>query len=426
MPTTITEVRGYRVWDSRGRPTVETEIKLSDGTTAKGIAPAGASRGKHEAIELRDGGELLGGQDVSQAINGINTEINEALFGIDVLEQTKIDQILVDLDGTSNRKRLGGNAIVATSMAVLFSAAASEKLPLWKYLSQGKPVRLPLPEVQIFGGGAHAGRRTDIQDFMVMPVGAESFDQAMVICAEVYRAAGQIMKERGSLYGVADEGGWWPDFESNEQALEILAFAIDRAGYSNGEAVISLDLAASEFYQNPYYKIALDSRQYTSDEWVEKVVQWVERYPILSIEDPVGEDDVAGMRKITAAIGDKVQIIGDDYLVTKSSRVKQAISDKCCNAVLIKPNQAGTISEALEALLSAKKVNWGTIVSARSGETEDVIISHLAVGWDAGQLKVGSFSRSERMAKWNECLRIEREGKTSGFAGLGALPVTKR
>ncbi|HYJ19691.1 MAG TPA: enolase C-terminal domain-like protein, partial [Burkholderiales bacterium] len=347
------------------------------------------------------------------------------LEGLNALRQAEIDDELIQLDGTPDKSRLGGNAMIATSMAVLHAAAGAHRMPLYAFLAQGKSVRMPLPEIQIFGGGAHAGRRVDIQDFMVMALGAHSFDQALVMTAEVYRAAGDLMKEAGKLQGVADEGGYWPAFTSNEEALTMLMRAIERAGYRPLEDIgISLDIAASEFGRGGRYKLGLDKRELDSDGLCELLLSWVDRYPIVSIEDPVAEDDTAGMKKFTAAAGKRIQIIGDDYLVTSASRVEAARAAGACNAVLIKPNQAGTVTETRAALDAGKRAGWGTIVSARSGETEDVTIAHLATGWDAGQLKVGSFSRSERMAKWNEVLRIEEAlGSAAPFAGRSVLPA---
>jgi enolase len=318
---------------------------------------------------------------------------------------------------------LGGNATIAVSMACLHATAAALGEPLWRHLAQGQPVSLPLPEIQIFGGGAHAGRRIDIQDLMVMALTATSFDQALSTTAEVYRAAGRLMQEEGKLAGVADEGGFWPVFDSNEQALEMLVRAIEAAGYRPGEEVgISLDIAASELGQGGRYRLALDERELDSVDMAGMLIEWCRRYPIVSIEDPLAEDDPEGMQLITAALGDRIQIIGDDYLVTNAALVRKAAEDKACNAVLIKPNQAGTVSETRAALDAGKTAGFGTIVSARSGETEDVTIVHLAVGWNAGQLKVGSFTRSERMAKWNEALRVEEAlGAQARFAGRSAL-----
>jgi enolase 1/2/3 len=422
--TTITQVHGRRVWDSRGRPTVEVEVRLAGGVTGRAIAPAGVSRGANEAVDLRDGGQAHGGMGVATAVARVDGEISRLLIGQSALDQAAIDGGLIALDGTPTRSRLGGNAMIATSMAVLHAAAASHRMPLYAYLAQADRVRLPLPEVQIFGGGAHAGRRTDIQDFMVMPLGARSFDEALVMSAEVHRAAGDLMSEAGKLYGVADEGGFWPAFDSNEEALTMLVRAIERAGYRPLEDIgISLDIAASQFGRHGRYTLGLEGRELDSDAMCELLGSWIARYPIVSIEDPLAENDAAGMRRFTAAAGKQVQIIGDDFLVTNAQRVADAASSAACNAVLIKPNQAGTITETRAALDAGTRAGWGTIISARSGETEDVTIVHLAVGWDAGQLKVGSFARSERMAKWNEGLRIEEAlGAAASFAGRAVLP----
>jgi enolase len=420
----IRAVRARRIWDSRGRPTIEVEVSLAGGASGRGIAPAGASRGRNEAVDMRDGGDAFGGFGVQRAMANVNGPIAAALANLDADHQESVDRTLIELDGTPNKSNLGGNAIIATSMAVLQAAAAAHGLSLWRYLAGARPVVLPLPEIQIFGGGAHAGRRTDIQDFLIMPLGAQSFDEAMVMAAEVYRAAGELLAAKGSRCGVADEGGWWPDFDSNEESLAMLMRAIERAGYGNGEVAISLDIAASEFGSRGSYKLALEKRELRTAEWLDVLLGWVKRYPIVSVEDPVAEDDPDGMRAFTRAVGGTVQVIGDDFLVTNAKRIEDAAQAGQCNAVLIKPNQAGTITESMQAIAAAKRLGWGTIVSARSGETEDVMIAHLATGWSAGQLKVGSFSRSERMAKWNEMLRIEAQlGAAARFAGAGALPM---
>ncbi len=427
MQTRIIQLTGRRIWDSRGRPTVEVDVQLEGGARGRGIAPAGASTGTHEAVELRDGGAACGGYGVQRALEGIAREIAPSLIGMDASLQQQVDEALIALDGTPNKSRLGGNALIATSMAVLDAAARASGQPLWQYLAGDAPMRLPLPEIQIFGGGAHAQRRIDIQDLLVMPVGASSIDEALAMVADVYRAAGELMADAGKRAGVADEGGWWPDFSSNEEALQMLTRAIERAGYRNGEVMISLDIAASEFGRKGIYRPGLEQRAYSTDEWLQVLLQWVDRYPILSVEDPVAEDDRDGMMAFTAAVGNRVQVIGDDYLVTNAARVNDAARDHACNAVLIKPNQAGTISETLAALQASREHGMGAIVSARSGETEDVMISHLSVGWNAGQLKVGSFARSERMAKWNELLRIEEAlGSRAVYAGRAALPLHER
>ena len=420
----IQSLRARRIWDSRGRPTIEAEVLLSDGAVGRGVAPAGASRGAHEAVEKRDGGPRLGGFDVQDALEGIRTEIAPALTGADPFDQAGIDQTLVRLDGTETLARLGGNSIVAVSLAALNAAAASRNMPLWRHILGDGPALIPLPEIQIFGGGAHAGRRTDVQDFMIVAPKAATFAEALQETAEVYHAAGRIMAERGLLMGVADEGGWWPAFSSNEEALETLMRAIELAGLEPGEDIaLSLDVAASEFGRDGLYRLGLDKRELDRDGLAELLMRWLDRYPILSIEDPFAEDDVLGFQRFTAAAGKRVQIIGDDLLVTNATRVREAARQRTANAALIKVNQAGTVSRARAACEEGRRAGFGTIVSARSGETEDVSIVHLAVGWGAGQLKVGSFSRSERMAKWNEALRIEEAlGAKARFAGLDALP----
>ena len=419
----IIAVKGRRVWDSRGRPTVEAEVTLTSGNVGRAIAPAGASRGGFEAVELRDGGTALGGFGVERAVANVAV-CGEALAGHDATDQPAVDHALIALDGTDDRSKLGTNAMVAVSMAVAHAAAARYGVALWQYLAGGAPVRLPLPEVQIFGGGAHAAARIDIQDVMVMPIGAASFDQAMVWCAEVYAAAGRLMAGRGALAGVADEGGWWPAFGTNEAALETVVRAIEDAGLAPGsDMAISLDIAATTLFDDGRYRLARDGRELDGDGMAGMLLDWCKRYPIRSIEDPLAETDDDGMRRFTAAAGAGLQVVGDDFLVTDANRVRAAAAIGAGNAALIKPNQAGTLTEAKAALDAAKAAGWGTIISARSGESEDVTIAHLAVGWDAGQLKVGSFARSERMAKWNEVLRIaEALGPDARYAGADVLP----
>jgi enolase len=405
--TEIAEVRGRRVWDSRGRPTVEAEVTLTGGAVGRAIAPAGASTGSGEALDKRDGGAALGGYDVRAAIAAVNDAIAPALAGLDATDQATVDRALVELDGTANKSRLGGNATIAVSMAVAQAAAAAAEEPLWRYL-RPEGAALPLPEIQIFGGGAHAGRRVDIQDFMVVCTGASSFAEALDWTAEVYLAAGRLMTEAGRLKGVADEGGYWPDFRTNEEALEMLLRAIERAGFAPAEQVaIALDVAASEFGRNGLYQLGLEGRELDSEGMIVLLMGWLERYPIVSIEDPLAEDDLDGFAAFTAAVGDRVQVVADDLTVTDAARVRDAATRGAANTLLVKPNQRGTLTEARAAFDAAQAAGWRTIASARSGETEDVTIVHLAVGWGAPQLKVGSFARSERMAKWNEALRIE-------------------
>ncbi len=418
--TAIASVKSRRVWDSRGHPTVEVDVTLENGVLGRAIAPAGASRGMREAIDLRDGGKALRGKGVAHALDSVNGPIAAGLIGRDASDQRAADNVMLTLDQSPLKETLGGNATVATSLAILHAAAADAGLPLWQHVAShyGCTPSLPLPEIQIFGGGAHAGRRVDIQDFMIMVPGARDFDEVMEITNEIYFAAGDIMASRGKLAGVADEGGWWPVFDSNEEALETLVAAIEKAGEKPGEnVVISLDIAASEFGKNGQYRLALEDRAMDSDQLIDMLGGWLDRYPIASIEDPVGEDDPDGMIEFTRRFGDKVQIIGDDYLVTNAKLVEEAASAGACNAVLVKVNQAGTVSESVDTFRAAQTRGWGAIVSARSGETEDVSISHLATGLGGGQLKVGSFTRSERMVKWNECLRIQDVLGRDAFVG---------
>ena len=419
----IQSIHGRRVWDSRGRPTVEAEVTLKDGAKGRAIAPAGASKGTREALELRDGEKPFGGLDVLQAVGHINGEIAKALIGTDAENQFALDQTLIALDGTENKTRLGANATLAVSMAAAHAMAQASGLALYRYLGQGKVGRLPMPQIQIFGGGAHAGRRVDVQDFMVVCPGASSFAQALEWTAEVYRHAGLLMAQRGSLFGVADEGGWWPDFSSNEQALEMLVLSIERAGFIPGEQVaIALDIAASEFGKLGQYRLGLESRALDSDGLIEMLLGWIAKYPIVSIEDPLAEDDPEGFARFTKAIGDRLQIVGDDFLVSSSKLIREAANIGAANTVLLKPNQRGTLSETLEAWKVAQELGYAAIVSARSGETEDTTIVDLAIGWNVGQLKVGSFARSERMAKWNHALRIEEElAGNAHFAGASVF-----
>jgi len=414
----IRAICARRVWDSRGRPTVEAEVTLADGAVGRAIVPAGASKGTREALELRDGTAAFGGLDVQRAVGHVNGEIARALAGAAGDDQAAIDRRLIELDGTPAKTRLGANATLAVSMACAHAAAASFGVPLYRYLGGEQATLLPMPQIQIFGGGAHAGRRVDIQDFMIVCPGARDFGQALEWTAEVYRHAGRLMDEKGSRAGVADEGGWWPDFASNEEALGTLVAAIERAGYVPGEQVaIALDVAASEFGRGGRYTLALDARELDADGLAELLLGWIDRYPIVSIEDPLAEDDPEGFARFTRAAGRRVQIVGDDFLVSDAHLVRDAAAGGAANAVLLKPNQRGTLSETLEAWQAAQALGYAGIVSARSGETEDTTIVHLAIGWQTGQLKVGSFARGERMAKWNEALRIEeRLGERARFA----------
>ncbi len=421
--TDIAFVHARRVWDSRGRPTVEAEIMLENGCVGRAIAPAGASTGSGEAVDLRDGGEAFGGYGVMRAVANVNTEIARAVTGMDAANQAALDARLIALDGTPNKSRLGANAVLSVSMAAAHAAAHAADLPLFRYLADTDVTLLPLPQIQIFGGGAHAGRRVDIQDFMVMCPAAETFAQSLEWTAEVYRAAGKLMAEAGTLAGVADEGGWWPAFSTNEQALDTLVRAIERAGFRPGDQVrIALDIAASEYGRDGRYKLALEVLELDSAGMIAMLSGWISKYPILSIEDPLAEDDAAGFAEFTRSHGNSLQIVGDDFLVSDAARVREAAAMRAANTVLLKPNQRGTLTETLDAWNAAKDAGFAAIVSARSGETEDTTIVHLAVGWQAGQLKVGSFARGERMAKWNEMLRIEEAlGSRVRFAGGAVL-----
>ncbi len=425
--TEIVYVQGRRVWDSRGRPTVEAEVVLAGGGVGRAIAPAGASTGSGEALDLRDGGTAFGGYDVRNAVENVNEAIGDVVVGMNGADQEAVDRAMIALDGTPAKTRMGANAILAVSMATAHAAASAEGKPLYRHLGGQDANLLPLPQIQIFGGGAHAGRRVDIQDFLIVCPAAENFAQALDWTAEVYRAAGQLMAEAGTLQGVADEGGWWPAFTTNEQALEMLVRAIERAGFRPGEHVaIALDIAASEFGRNGLYTLGLEAKQLDSAGMIDMLSGWIDRYPIVSIEDPLAEDDAAGFAAFTAKLGHRIQIVGDDFLVTEAARIQAAAAQGAANTVLIKPNQRGTLTETREAWEAAKACGYAGIVSARSGETEDVTIVHLAIGWGVGQLKVGSFARSERMAKWNEALRIEEAmGHLARFAGATCFGRTR-
>ena len=409
----ILDVKGRRVWDSRGRPTVEAEVIVGRGTTplasGRAIAAAGASTGSGEARAL----------DAPAAVKNINSVIRDALRALSVADQAAIDARLIGLDGTPDKHRLGANAMVAVSLACAQAAAASAKLPLWRHLAGNRRTALPVPQIQIYGGGAHAGARVDVQDYMVVCIGAGSFGEALEWTAQIYAAAGARLAKRGLLAGVADEGGYWPAFKTNEEPLAELVGAIADAGLEPGvDAAIALDIAATQLWRGGRYHLALENRSLTAAELHAMLLGWLERYPIVSLEDPFAEHDAAAMRAFTREAGERVQIVGDDFFVTSAARVNDARG--ACNAVLLKPNQVGTVTETLACLEAARTAGYRAIVSARSGETEDVSIVHLAVGWGVGQLKVGSFARSERMAKWNEGLRIEEA------LGAKALPFPAR
>jgi enolase len=409
----ILDVKGRKVWDSRGRATVEAEVTVGRGSTplatGRAIAPAGASTGSGEAKAI----------DAAQAVHNVNTRIRDGLRALSASDQAAIDSRLIELDGTPDKHRLGANAIVAVSLACAQADAAAAKMPLWKKLAGERRVALPVPQIQIFGGGAHAGRRVDIQDYMVICIGAGSFAEALDWTAQIYAAAGARLARRNALQGVADEGGYWPSFKSNEEGLAELTGAIADAGHEPGRDVaIALDIAATQMHRGGAYHLALEGRALSAGQLHAMLMRWIERYPIVSIEDPFAEHDAEAMRAFTKEAGERIQVVGDDFFVTSAKKIKTA--NGACNTVLLKPNQVGTVTETLACWDAARAAGYRAIVSARSGETEDVSIVHLAVGWGVPQLKVGSFSRSERMAKWNEALRIEES------LGAKALPFPAR
>jgi enolase len=420
----IQSISAFQIYDSRGNPTLEAEVTLEDGSSGCGLVPSGASTGQYEALELRDGDSArFRGRSVFRAIKNVHTLIAPALIGMDAADQSGVDDAMRKLDGTPNKSRLGANAILGVSMAVADAAAAAEGVPLWASLGNGQGALLPLPEIQIFGGGAHADWRLDIQDFMVIAVGARSYAEALEMTFNVYHAAGEIMRRSGKLLGLAEEGGYWPEFASHEEAIETLLSAILDAGYTPGtEMGLSLDIAASDLYEAARCDYRFENRRLSPKSFAELLIDWCTRYPIASIEDPMADTDWDGWRRVYDAIGDRVQVVGDDLFTTNVDRIRTGIERNAANAVLIKLNQIGTVTETIEAIRVTQEVGWAPIVSARSGETEDAFISHLAVATNAGQLKVGAFARSERMAKWNEILRIERSlGDRAQFVGPVSL-----
>ena len=418
----IASIDAYQIYDSRGMPTVEVELTLANGIKGRGLVPSGASTGQFEALELRDGSpQYFRGKSVQMAVEHARTEIADALKGQNVFDQAGIDQTMIGLDGTPNKNRLGANSILGVSMAAANAAANAKGVPLYDLLGGGTGNLLPLPEIQIIGGGAHANWRTDVQDFLVIATGAKSYAETLEITFNVYHAAGDIFRERNQYYGIADEGGYWPEFSTNEAVFEIFLEAIERAGYTPGEeASISLDIAASDLYdaEKGTYHFRLEDRCFTREEFATLMIEWCEKYPIISIEDPAADTDWASWDRIYKAVGQRIQIIGDDLFTTNMQRIQEGIDRGVANSVLIKLNQIGTVTETMEAIRMTQAAGWLPVVSARSGETEDAFISHLAVATNAGQLKVGSFARSERMVKWNEILRIERQlGDHAQFEG---------
>ncbi len=419
----ILDVIGREILDSRGNPTVEAEIQLEDGSIGRAAVPSGASTGAHEAVERRDGGARYGGKGVLTAVEAINGEIFDALSGLDALAQREIDQVLIDLDGTPNKSRLGANAILAVSLATAHAAAQSLGVSLYRYLGGPMARLLPTPMMNVLNGGAHADNAVDLQEFMIMPVSATTFADALRMGTEVYHALKAALKAEGLSTAIGDEGGFAPDLKSSRQALDFLVAAIEKAGYAPGEdVVLALDAAATEFYRDNAYHLVGEGRTLTAEEIVRYYEELVDSYPIVSIEDGCAEDDWEGWKQLTAALGERCQLVGDDLFVTNPERLARGIEENVANAILVKLNQIGSLSETLETIELAHRSGYATVISHRSGETEDTTIADLAVATNAGQIKTGAPCRSERVAKYNQLLRIEEELDTAAeFAGRAAL-----
>lgn len=405
----IKNVTGFEVLDSRGNPTVAVKVTLCDGSEGYAISPSGASTGMFEAHEKRDGGMRYGGKGVKTCVELINGEIADALIDLKTVSQRKIDECLIKLDGTQNKSRLGANSILAVSLAVAKAAAKAYNMPLYRYLGGINALVLPRPMLNILNGGAHAKNNIDIQEFMITPVAAESFKEGLRQCTEVYHALGKILKESGKATGVGDEGGFAPDLQSDEQAIEIIIEAIKNAGYTTDQIKIALDVASSEWYKNGEYLMPKRNKKMTADGLIEYYKHLTEKYPIISIEDGVAEEDWNAWRKLTKELGSKIQLVGDDLFVTNTERLKKGIAEKCGNAILVKPNQIGTLSETLDVIRMAQRNGYNAVISHRSGESEDTTIADLAVAVNAGQIKTGAPCRSERTAKYNRLLVIESE-----------------
>ncbi len=424
MKPTISDVHAREILDSRGNPTVEVDITLSDGSFGRAAVPSGASTGEHEAVELRDGDKnRYVGKGVKQAVDNVNTIIRQAVIGHSALDQSGLDQSMIELDGTPNKSKLGANAILGVSMATAYAAAKSVNLPLYQYLGTKDACTLPIPMMNILNGGSHADNNVDIQEFMVFPIGANSFSEALRMGAEVFHHLKKVLKGLGLNTAVGDEGGFAPNLRSNEEAVEVILQAIKNAGYVPGKDIfIALDAAASEFYKDGKYILASENRSLTSEEMVAFLKDLVSKYPIVSIEDGLHEDDWNGWQKLNAELGSKIQIVGDDLTVTNILRLQRAIDEKSMNAILIKLNQIGSVTETIQAIEMARKNNYAAVISHRSGETEDTTIADFAVAMGMGQIKTGSASRTDRIAKYNQLLRIEEElGSQAIFPGHEVL-----
>ena len=428
MNSHIKNIISREILDSRGNPTVEVDIILENNTMGRAAVPSGASTGEFEAMELRDNDKTRYiGKGVLTAVNNINDEINKALVGVDVIDQLNIDDIMIELDGTDNKSRLGANATLGVSMAAARAAAKVNNCPLYEYLSINKNPLMPVPMMNILNGGSHADNTVDIQEFMIYPIGAKTFSEALRMGTEVFHQLKSELLQKGLNTSVGDEGGFAPDLESNEQALEIILTAIKNAGYTAGEEIfIALDVAASELFDNQLYNLASEDKSYSSDEMIEYLKILVDKYPIISIEDGLDQSDWEGWKKLNSKIGKNIQIVGDDLTVTNIHRLKRAIDEKSMNSILIKLNQIGTITETIQAVELAKNVGYGAIISHRSGETEDTIIADFSVAMGMGQIKTGSASRSDRIAKYNQLLRIEEElGNRATLATMDLLGKNK-
>ncbi|HEX4816399.1 MAG TPA: phosphopyruvate hydratase [Nonomuraea sp.] len=423
---TIEVVYAREILDSRGNPTVEVEVVLDDGSTGRAAVPSGASTGRFEAVELRDGGERYGGKGVEKAVLAVTDQIFEEINGVEAEDQRIIDQIMIDLDRTPNKSKLGANAILGVSLAVAKAAADSADLPLFRYLGGPNAHVLPVPMMNILNGGAHADTNVDIQEFMIAPIGAGTFREAVRMGTEVYHALKSVLKEKGYATGLGDEGGFAPNLPSNRDALDLILVAIERAGYTPGEDVaLALDVAASEFHKDGVYTI--DGKGLSAQELIAFYEDLVASYPLVSIEDPLDEEDWAGWKAITAALGDKVQLVGDDLFVTNPERLERGIGEGAANALLVKVNQIGTLSETLDAVDLAHRSGYTCMMSHRSGETEDTTIADLAVAVNCGQIKTGAPARSDRVAKYNQLLRIEELlDDAARYAGRAAFPRFRR
>jgi enolase len=420
----IADINGRQIIDSRGNPTVEALVTLKSGVAALAMVPSGASTGEREAVELRDGDKSrFLGKGVTKAVNNVNTEIRKALLGKDSGGQEEIDNIMIELDGTDNKGRLGANAILAVSMAVARAEASERKIPLYEYIGRGKGVTLPVPMMNIINGGAHADNSVDMQEFMILPVGAPSFSEAIRYGAEIFHSLKSVLKGKGLATGTGDEGGFAPDLKSNQEAIDTILQAIEKAGYKPGrDIMLGLDVASSEFYKDGSYHLESEGRTFSSQQFADYLAGWARQYPIISIEDGLDQNDWDGWKYLTDSIGSKVQLVGDDLFVTNTKILKRGIDNKIANSILIKVNQIGTLTETLSAIRMAHKAGYTAVMSHRSGETEDTTIADLAVAMNTGQIKTGSMSRSDRIAKYNQLLRIEhRLGKRAVYAGRKAI-----